>query len=43
MNIICYVIGNNKEISMTIQKEISHTLQTVMEKNYFQFDQQHYQ
>jgi hypothetical protein len=42
VNIINNIQGSNVEINMYIQKEILHILQTVMEQNCFQFDQQYY-
>jgi hypothetical protein len=36
------ILGSNPEINMTTQKEILHVLQTVIEQNYFQVDQQYY-
>jgi hypothetical protein len=40
--IICNTLGSNPEINMNIRKEILHILETVMEQNYFQSDQQYY-
>jgi hypothetical protein len=42
INIINNILESNSKITMNIQKEILHILQTVIEQNYFQFDQQYY-
>jgi hypothetical protein len=39
INITESIIENNPEIIKTNQKEIINILKTVMEQNYFQFDQ----
>jgi hypothetical protein len=42
VNVINSILESNPEITLNIQKEILHILQTVIEQNYFQFDQQYY-
>jgi hypothetical protein len=42
INIINNIQESNPEINMNIWKEILYILQTVMEQNYFQFNQQYY-
>jgi hypothetical protein len=42
INIINNILKTNSEIVKTNQKEIMHTLKTVMKQNYFQFNQQYY-
>jgi hypothetical protein len=42
INIISNILDNNAEIQSNIRKEITHILKTVMEQNYFQFDQKYY-
>jgi hypothetical protein len=41
-HIINSVLENNKEINRNIQKETIHILKTVIEQNYFQFNQEYY-
>jgi hypothetical protein len=40
--IIKNILENNNEIGKNIQKETIHILETIIEQNYFQFDQEHY-
>jgi hypothetical protein len=42
INITINVLENNHEIDKNNQKETLHILQTVMEQNYFWFDQDYY-
>jgi hypothetical protein len=42
MNIISNILENNQEMDRNIQKETLHILQTVMEQNYFQVDQEYF-
>jgi hypothetical protein len=42
INIIKNILENNKEIEKSIQKETIHILETVIELNYFQCDQEYY-
>jgi hypothetical protein len=42
INIINNTLENNKETEKNIQKEITHIVKTVIEQNYFQFDQEYY-
>jgi hypothetical protein len=42
INIINNTLENNNEIEKNIQKEITHTVKTVIEQNYFQFEQEYY-
>jgi hypothetical protein len=42
INIINNILNNNIEIQSNIQNEIIHILKTIMEQNYFQFDQKYY-
>jgi hypothetical protein len=42
INIIKNILENNNEIEKNIQKEKIHILETIIEQNYFQFDQEHY-
>jgi hypothetical protein len=39
INTIKKILGNNNEIEKNIQKETIHILETIIEQNYFQFDQ----
>jgi hypothetical protein len=42
INIIKKILENNNEIEKNIQKETIHILETIIEQNYFQFDQERY-
>jgi hypothetical protein len=42
INIIKKILENNNEIEKNIQKETVHILETIIEQNYFQFDQEYY-
>jgi hypothetical protein len=42
INIIKKILQNNKEIRKNIRKETIHLLETILEHNYFQFDQEYY-
>jgi hypothetical protein len=42
INVINNVLENNTEILLSIRNEIIHILKTILEQNYFQFDQQYY-
>jgi hypothetical protein len=36
------ILENNNEIQKNIQKETIHISETIIEQNYFQFDQEYY-
>jgi hypothetical protein len=40
--IIKKILKNNNEIEKNIQTETVHVLETIIEQNYFQFDQEYY-
>jgi hypothetical protein len=42
INIMTNILNLNTEINKNSQKEITHILKTVIEQNYFQFNQQYY-
>jgi hypothetical protein len=42
INIIKKILQNNNKIEKNIQKETVHILETIIEQNYFQFDQEYY-
>jgi hypothetical protein len=42
INIVNSITENNYKIDESAQKEIIHTLETVLEQNYFQVDQEYY-
>jgi hypothetical protein len=42
INIIKKILENNNEIEKNIQKETIHILETIIQQNYFQFDQEYY-
>jgi hypothetical protein len=40
--VLTFIVEGNQQINFNIQKEILFILETVMEQNYFQFDQHYY-
>jgi hypothetical protein len=42
INIVNNIIDNTQGVETKVQKEIIHILETIMEQNYFQFNQDYY-